>query len=609
MLSLCLLILLCSNAISSRRDKSILYARSGIVILLISIVISFINYDLDLLKADLGLYHGLLHNSSITHSFHIFIFIVSALILQLNSFYPRKVWTNKFSSLYDMIFNKLIYYNSFILNKMGEQFRILEYPLIMLFVIQGGVLLISCSDLISLFLAIELQSYGLYILCSVYKESEKATSAGLTYFLLGGLSSCFILFASSLLYGNLGNTSFDCIYIVNNISESYIENSESIFGILYTSSYVDAAFAIMSIGFLFKITAAPFHFWSPDVYDAIPTIVTSFVAIFAKISIFVLMLELVYYTNFYDSNVPITLNETMQETKIGSYMNSWKYTLVLSAIASFIVGSVLGMTQFRIKRLYAYSTISHVGFILLALSINSIESIQSFIFYLMQYSLSNLNAFMLLIGIGYCLYLYVEQDHNILNTEQQSLHTNLKIVNSEQNIGKQNLNTPVIFDRSNSPIQLISQLKGFFYINPALSISLAITIFSFVGIPPLIGFFGKQMVLSAALDKGYIFITFIAILTSVISAYYYLSIIKQIFFDKSDYVINEYMNDLKINSYIVNIYNNKSDRILLNTNNIVLSSYLTITVSFLTLSILLFMLQPDTWLSMTNILSLILFID
>ena len=144
----------------------------------------------------------------------------------------------------------------------------------------------------------------------------------------------------------------------------------------------------MSIGFLFKISAAPFHFWSPDVYDAIPTIVTTFVAIIAKISILVFLLEIVHYT----SNLFFSINFV------------WTYGLLLSSFLSLIVGTVLGLTQSRIKRLFAYSTISHLGFILLAITINSLESIQAFVFYLMQYSISNLNAFIIIIAIGYSLY-------------------------------------------------------------------------------------------------------------------------------------------------------------------------------------------------------------
>jgi NADH-ubiquinone oxidoreductase chain 2 len=230
---------------------------------------------------------------------------------------------------------------------------------------------------------------------------------------------------------------------------------------------------------------------------------------------------------------------------------------------SLVIGTVVGLTQYRIKRLFAYSTISHVGFILLALSINSIESIQAFIFYLMQYSISNLNAFIILISIGFSLYYYVND-----NNEYKELS-----------------------DKNNSPIQLISQMKGLFFINPILALSLAITIFSFVGIPPLIGFFAKQMVLSAALDNGYIFLTLVAILVSVISAVYYLNVIKQIFFDKPEYKINPELQGIKIHGNIVK--NNKLIKNLtFNYNSIVLSSSLTISISVLTLIILLFIFIP-----------------
>jgi NADH-ubiquinone oxidoreductase chain 2 len=223
----------------------------------------------------------------------------------------------------------------------------------------------------------------------------------------------------------------------------------------------------------------------------------------------------------------------------------------------------LGITQVRIKRLFAYSTISHVGFILLALSINSIESIQAFIFYLMQYSISNLNAFIILISIGFSLFYYTNK-----TPEYKELS-----------------------EKDNSPIQLISQLKGYFYINPILALSLTITIFSFVGIPPLIGFFAKQMVLSAALDSGYIFLALVAILTSVISAVYYLNIIKQIFFDKPEYKINEEIKNLNLDANIIK--NNILKKLTFKVDSIILSSPLTITISLLSLIILLFMFIPQ----------------
>src|SRR5690348_4586562 len=200
----------------------------------------------------------------------------------------------------------------------------------------------------------------------------------------------------------------------------------------------------------------------------------------------------------------------------------------MSSLFSLIVGTVVGLTQFRIKRLFAYSTISHVGFILLALSISTIESTQAFVFYLIQYSISNLNAFIILVTIGFSLYSYSNN-----NKEYKQL-----------------------IDKNNSPIQLISQLRGYFNINPLLALSLTITIFSFAGIPPLVGFFAKQMVLSAAIDKGYIFLSLIAILTSVIGAVYYLNVIKEIYFYSSEYKINPLFKNYKLNGDILDRNNN-----------------------------------------------------
>ena len=447
-----------------------------------------------------------------------------------------------------------------------NKIRIIEYSLIIVFVISGAVFLMSASDLVSIFLSIELQSYGLYIISTLYRDSEQATSGGLTYFLLGGLSSCFILLGSSLLYVNSGTTNLDGLYLISSISEvsSNLEMNDPVLLSWYKPYYIHLSLVILSVGFLFKVSAAPFHFWSPDVYDAIPTIVTTFVAIIAKLSIFIFFLELVYYTE-----------KTF-------FVFSWTNCLLISSLFSLIIGSVLGLTQFRIKRLLAYSTISHVGFILLALSINSIESVQAYIFYIITYTLSNLNAFVILVAIGYSFYLYVYKDEK----------------------HKDNL-----IDKNNSPIQLVSQINGYFYINPYLSLSLAITLFSFVGVPPLIGFFAKQMVLSAALDNGYVFMALVAILTSVIGAVYYLNIIKQIFFFKSEYKINPSLENLKLQGSIGprNESKGRNENLEFNVDSIVLSSGLSITISILTLVLTLFIYIPNEWFSIANILTLMLF--
>jgi NADH-ubiquinone oxidoreductase chain 2 len=140
---------------------------------------------------------------------------------------------------------------------MGEQFKIIEYPLIILFIITGSVFLISTSDLVSIFLSIELQSYGLYLLSTLYRNSELATSGGLTYFLLGGLSSCFILLGTSLLYSNSGLTNLDGLYVITSLSD--ITSNDTIL-YLYKNHYINMSLLILSVGFLFKVSAAPFHF-------------------------------------------------------------------------------------------------------------------------------------------------------------------------------------------------------------------------------------------------------------------------------------------------------------------------------------------------------------
>jgi len=496
--------------------------------------------------------------STFTQGFNVFLLLVSAVILTLTAFYPRKVYLKEYSSLYNLLFNKLSYNKNTISNKNGEQFRIIEYSLIVVFILCGAIFLISTADLISIFLAIELQSYGLYILSTLYRDSESATASGLTYFLLGGLSSCFILFGSALLYINSGTTNLDNIYVIANISE--VEGFP-IAMYMYQPYYFNLALVMMFTGFLFKVSAAPFHFWSPDVYDGIPTIVTTYVAIIAKISIFAFFLEIVHYTDY------------------DFFAFNWKNILILSSLFSLIIGSVLGLTQFRIKRLFAYSTISHVGFILLALSINSTESIQSYIFYILQYSISNLNAFIILVSIGFSLYLYVYNDSK----------------------SKENLS---LASDNYSPIQFINQIKGYFYVNPFIAISLAITLFSFVGIPPIIGFFAKQMILSAAIDSGYVFMALIAILTSVIGAGYYLNLIKQIFFYKNDYVINPKLNDISVR---LHSESNTLENLTTKPNNVIISSSFSSVISILTLLLLLFIYIPEEWFSIVSMLTLMIF--
>ena len=534
------------------------YSRTSVNITFYCLYTCFNLINSTMFAKGLGIINGLFYVTYITNIFKIFIYSITFLILLLTSFYPRKYINNNTNNLIetttyvkDILLETVTEQEkkeetkvingtdrSLIFNKKAEQFTIIEYTLIVLLVIIGGMFLLSTCDFISLFICIELQSYGLYILCALYKNSELSTSAALMYFLLGGLASCFILLGSALIYSNSANFNIDGLQIINTISSSSFKDI-----VWYTPNYISYSLLVLAVGLLFKISAAPFHIWSPDVYDNIPTIVTTFAALVPKISILIFMLELVHYS----SNIMINTDF------------NWTSCLLLSSLFSLIIGTVLGLTQSRIKRLFAYSTISHLGFILLALSINSIESNQSFLFYLIQYTITNLNAFIILLTMGYGLFFYTSD-----NIEYNKLQ-----------------------DKNNSPIQLINQIKGYQNLNPLLALSFTITLFSFVGIPPLIGFFAKQMVLSSALDKGYVFLVLVAILTSVVGAVYYLGLIRKMYFDYHEYIL------IKWGQY--------------NINNTVLSSHLSINISIITNLILLFIIVPQEFINLSNIMTLIVY--
>lgn len=619
------------------KKTSIQYSRSTLISTFYCILFIYFTMDWYFFTNSISLYNGLLYTSSHTLIFIFFLYMLEFLILTLTSFFPyniisegpstsisqntvKETGLNNQLQTISLETTQTVNIKEFLQTK-REHFSIIEYPLITIFILIGGITLLSSNDLITIFLSLELQSYGLYILSTIYRNSESSTSAGLTYFLLGGLSSCIILLGQSLLYVNLGNTNLDGIYIIHNIFNSdsslltfflaetipqgisgYYVPFSSILSIHFYQYSIQLAFIIMAIGFLFKISASPFHSWSPGVYDAIPTVTTTFVAIIAKISIFILLFDLVYSTGY------TTLDY------------SWKNVLLFSSFLSLIIGSVLGLSQFRIKRLYAYSTISHVGFILLALSIHSVESVQAFFFYIIQYSLSNLNAFIILVVIGYSYVNYIEKKNNyklLLESDTKSIETSniqQKTISSEfnkiDNIEINNFMSNKLATQSLlhdykekinnlSPIEYIDQLKGFFYLNPVLAISLSVTLYSFIGIPPLVGFFAKQMILSSALDNGYVFMCLIAILTSVISAVYYLYIIKHMFFEKSEYVLNKGLNSI-IKDQLTKVFGKEEIK------NITLSSWLTCIISLLSLTMLLFIfLYHETYFLM-NIISILI---
>nr|YP_010335508.1 NADH dehydrogenase subunit 2 [Pleurotus giganteus]UNH92439.1 NADH dehydrogenase subunit 2 [Pleurotus giganteus] len=626
MIFISILILIVAKAlISSNNLSPVLYPRITAIIFIYAGVLSLNTLYIQSIGSGIGIYSGLFHITSISQFIEGFIYLIGSLILIA---WPILVLQRQTIDSLSTVFNKSgnvsasnlygsVGYED-ITKKNNSRMLLLdfyksnyfaEYSLVVIFSTLGASLLISCSDLVSMYLSIELQSFGLYILATLFRDSESATSAGLKYFLLGGLSSCLILLGAGLIYSFTGLSNFESIYSLITVSEfNYIIQGLSL------------GLTLIFVGFLFKIAAAPLHNWSPDVYDDSPTLVTTWLTIMPKISILILLLEL--YTQIgsglYNTIVNLdSINSISGHSLVlgGDILNSLtsmlplfnelnttiiiKNLLLISSLLSLLIGTIVGLAQTRIKRLLAYSTISHIGFILLALSINTEQSIDSLIFYIIQYTITNLNIFLIILALGYII------KNSIIN------YNNSYVV--------QPLND----------IKYISEFKGQFFSNPLLSLSLTICLFSMAGVPPLIGFFSKQFVLYSAMQSGYYFISIVAILVSVVSASYYLKIIKVLHTSVDN--INE--QEIKINTsfqgqnssvYLPNDVNTKNisntesaDSNLLKDGNgqnnfsvknvNLLTNFHSFLISSLTLSILLFILKPSIILNITQVLSLSLF--
>jgi len=508
-------------AISSLKTKitPILFQRMSSIILIYAGALSLNALYIQSIGSGIGIYSGLFHVTFISQLLDIFIYIIGAAILL-----ARPLVKNNFN--YTNISVENNYKNS------------IEYCLLIMFSVLGASLLISSSNLISMYLSIELQSFAVYILSTLYRNSESATSAGLKYFLLGSLASCFILLGSGLIYTFTGLTNLESIYNLISVTDS----------ISSITVGIALGFIFIFAGFLLKVAAAPLHNWAPDVYDESPTIVTIWLTIMPKISILIFILEI--FTQI-TSVIP---NLESLNTMPGLGLNTIINLLLISSLFSLIIGTVVGLAQTKIKRLLAYSTISHIGFILLSLAINSKQAIDSFIFYIIQYTLTNLNTFLILLAIGY-----------IKN------YKTIEIKGSEKDI------------------KFISELKGIFFSNPILSISLTICLLSMAGTPPLLGFFSKQFVLYSAIESGYYFMAISGILVSIISASYYLRIIRIL---HTEIEFNKSLND-KTNT------TGPEGQGISNIHSLLISS--------LTLLILFFVLKPSILLKSTQLLSLSLY--
>ena len=341
----------------------------------------------------------------------------------------------------------LFFTNQYIKDNKIDKF---EYPILILTAILGMFVMVSSNNLIGLYLGIELQSLSLYVLAALNRDSIKSTEAGVKYFVLGALSSGLLLYGCSLIYGFTGSTNYYAI----------AEN--------FTSSNLPLSFGLVFIivGLAFKISAVPFHMWTPDVYEGAPTSVTAFFALAPKVAGFGAIIRILYIA-------------------FGNILNEWQSILIFISVASMILGAVAAIGQSNIKRLMAYSSISHMGYALAGVATGINEGISSSILYIFLYVVMNIGSFV-------CI---------------------------------------ILMKRKNVYLENIRDLSGLSKNHPVIAFSFTVILFSLAGIPPLAGFFAKFYVFMAVIKSNLFALAIIGLITSVISAFYYLRIIKIIYFD------------------------------------------------------------------------------
>ena len=327
----------------------------------------------------------------------------------------------------------------------------IEYPILILSSVLGMMIMISSNDLIVFYMGLELQSLALYVLATFDRDKLKSSEAGLKYFVLSALSSGLLLYGCSLIYGFTGSTNFNLIANQFNTNEYAIT-----FGIVF-----------VLVGLAFKISAVPFHMWAPDVYEGSPTSVTLFFTIVPKIAALTVFIRFLFVPFF-------------------NLIEQWQMILVFLSIASMLFGAIAAIGQKNLKRLIAYSSISHVGYALAGLATGSNDGIQSSVIYITIYIIMNLGFFS-------CL---------------------------------------LMMKRNNVYYEQIDDLSGLSKNHPMLSLSLLIILFSLAGIPPLAGFFAKFYIFKSVIEQSMYFLAIVGLLATVVAAFYYLRIIKIMYFDK-----------------------------------------------------------------------------
>ena len=328
-----------------------------------------------------------------------------------------------------------------------------EFPVLLVLATLGMLLMISANDLMSLYLSLELQSLALYVVAAINRDSIRSTEAGLKYFVLGALSSGMLLYGMSLIYGFTGHTGF------TQIAAALTAEGRSL-GLIFGLVFVLA-------GLAFKISAVPFHMWTPDVYEGAPTPVTAFFAAAPKVAAMAILVRIVI--NAFE---PVVAD--------------WQQIIVFISIASMLLGSFAAIGQKNIKRLMAYSSIGHMGYALVGLAAGSMAGVRGVLLYMLIYMVMTLGTFACILAMRR------KEGENVEN---------------------------------------VDDLSGLSQTNPFMATVLTVLMFSLAGIPPMAGFFGKYFVFMAAIEAQLYALAIIGVLASVVGAYYYLRVIKVMWFD------------------------------------------------------------------------------
>jgi NADH-quinone oxidoreductase subunit N len=325
-----------------------------------------------------------------------------------------------------------------------------EYPILILLSTLGMMLLVSAADLIALYLGLELMSLSLYVLAAIRRDSVRSSEAGLKYFVLGALSSGMLLYGASLVYGFTGTVSF-----VGIAKASTSGGLGLVFGLVF-----------LFAGFCFKVSAVPFHMWTPDVYEGAPSPITAFFASATKVAAIAMFVRATY-------------------TAFPGIVSQWQQILVFVAIASMVLGAFAAIGQRNIKRLMAYSSIGHMGFALVGLAAGTEEGVRGVVVYMAIYLGMTLGAFACILAMR----------------------------------------------RDGHGVEEIGDLAGLARTQPAMAFLFALLLFSLAGVPPLAGFFAKFYVFLAAIKAGLYILAVLGVLASAVGAYYYLMIVKTMYFD------------------------------------------------------------------------------